>query len=113
MSLQKYVRQIKPRNESHTPPVKKIQNFLTEATSTEESTRMENVIVACWNNRDLKAKKFAEEIVKNKDVKAWYSIPSKLAKGLDGKKLGGGNLTDKRVTDSLYNFSPTLGGTIR
>ena len=108
MSLQKYVRQIKPRNESHTPPVKKIQNFLTEATSTEESTRMENVIVACWNNRTKPPKIFAEEIVKNKDVKAWYSIPSKLAKGLDGKKLGGGNLTDKRVTDSLYNFSQLL-----
>ena len=28
MSLQKYVRQVRPRNESHTSPVDKIQNFL-------------------------------------------------------------------------------------
>jgi len=32
MSLQQYVRQVKPRNESYTPPVVKIQNFLTELT---------------------------------------------------------------------------------
>ena len=31
MSLQQYVRQVKPRNESYTPPVDKIQNFLSEA----------------------------------------------------------------------------------
>jgi len=31
MSLQKYVRQVKPRNESYIPPVDKVQNFLTEA----------------------------------------------------------------------------------
>ena len=31
MSLQKYVRQVRPRNESYTPPVDKVQNFLTEA----------------------------------------------------------------------------------
>ncbi len=32
MSLQKYVRQLKPRNETYTPPVDKIQNFLGELT---------------------------------------------------------------------------------
>ena len=32
MSLQQYVRQVKPRNESYTPPVDKIQNFLKEIT---------------------------------------------------------------------------------
>ena len=31
MSLQKYVREVKPRNESYTPPVEKIQRFLTES----------------------------------------------------------------------------------
>ena len=30
MSLQQYVRQVRPRNESYIPPVDKIQNFLTE-----------------------------------------------------------------------------------
>ena len=33
MSLQKYVRQVRPRNESYIPPVDKVQNFLTEASS--------------------------------------------------------------------------------
>ena len=31
MSLQQYVRQLRPRNESYTPPVDKVQNFLSEA----------------------------------------------------------------------------------
>ena len=31
MSLQKYVRQLKPRNESYISPVDKVQSFLTEA----------------------------------------------------------------------------------
>ena len=31
MSLQQYVRQVRPRNESYIPPVDKIQNFLSEA----------------------------------------------------------------------------------
>ena len=30
MSLQQYVRQVRPRNESYTPPVDKVQNFLYE-----------------------------------------------------------------------------------
>jgi len=121
LMLQKYVQQLKPRNESYIPHVEKIQSFLTEASSTEESTKMENVIVACWNNRDLKDKSaFAKKIVKDTDVISWYNIPSKLAKGLDGKKLGGGKLTDERVTDSLYSFSqllkknaPTKTGTMK
>ncbi len=51
--LQPFVRQVKPRTESYTPPVDKVQSFLTEG-STTEATLMENVIVACWNNRKLK-----------------------------------------------------------
>ena len=70
--LQKYVRQVKPRNESYIPHVEKIQSFLTEASSTEESTKMENVIVACWNNRNQTKSKFATVIIKDKDVKNWY-----------------------------------------
>ena len=33
MSLQKYVRQVKPRNESYIPPVDRVQNFLHESDS--------------------------------------------------------------------------------
>ena len=33
MSLQKYVRQVSPRNESYIPPVDRVQNFLHESVS--------------------------------------------------------------------------------
>ena len=43
MSLQKYIRQVKPRNESYTPPVEQVQQFfLTEGT--DFSTAMESVL---------------------------------------------------------------------
>jgi len=35
--LQKYVREVKPRNESYTPPVEKIQSYLAEGTGTDFS----------------------------------------------------------------------------
>ena len=105
--LREIVRQVKPVQENHyIEPVEKVQNLFEGTTN--EATRMENVIVACWNNRNLSKKKFVTKIVKNSDVITWYGTPSKLAKGFDGKKLGGGNLTDTRVTDALYSFSQLL-----
>ena len=109
MSLQQYVRQLRPRNESSISPVDKVQSFLTEAATT-EATLMENVIVACWNNRTKKKDAFAIDIVKDSDVKKWWKT-SRLAKGLDGKKLKENTKTklgDKRVTDALYSFSQLL-----
>ena len=44
MSLQKYVRQVKPRNESYTPPIDKIQSYLAEG-STEAAKEMEYLLV--------------------------------------------------------------------
>ena len=73
MSLQKYVRQVRSRNESHIPTVDRIQSFLIEG-ATDESTKMENVIVACWNNRILTKDKFAKKIVMDRDVKTWFNI---------------------------------------
>jgi len=43
MSLQKYVRQVRPRNESHTSPVDKIQNFLTEISLLSEQSKDDKV----------------------------------------------------------------------
>jgi hypothetical protein len=43
MSLQKYVRQVKPRNESYIPPVDKVQNLLES--STKAAKEMEYVLV--------------------------------------------------------------------
>ena len=46
--LQKYVRQVRPRNESYTPPVEKLQSFLTEGATT-EATRTEMAICYQYN----------------------------------------------------------------
>jgi hypothetical protein len=105
MSLQKYVKQLKPRNESYVPHVDRIHNFLTEG-DTKEATRMENVIVACWNNRNLKKVDFAKKIVLDSDVKSWHSI-SKLA-NFNGQKLGNTKIDDTKVTDALYSFTQLL-----
>ena len=48
MSLQQYVRQVRPRNESYIPPVDKIQNFLSEAVTT-EATNAEMAICYQYN----------------------------------------------------------------
>ena len=49
MSLQQYVRQVRPRNESYIPPVDKIQNFLTES-STTDATNGEKAICFAYNH---------------------------------------------------------------
>ena len=104
--LGKIVRQVKPVQENHyTEPVEKIQNLFESAT--DEATKMENVIVACWNNRNLSKKVFATKIVNDTDVKDWYKI-SKLAK-YKGTSLGRTkNIKDTQVTDALYSFSQLL-----
>ena len=62
MPLQQYVRQVKPRNESYTPPVEKVQSFLAEGT--DFSTAMESVLgvaYAAASYKDSKAgKKYLE-----------------------------------------------------
>ena len=56
MPLQQYVRQVKPRNESYTPPVEKVQSFLTEG-STEAAKEMEYLLVHVAKGRIPAAKK--------------------------------------------------------
>ena len=63
MSLQQYVRQLKPRNEFYTPPVEKVQTFLAEGKGA--ATYFEGVIAACHNlsnqkEKDFKKKEFYE-----------------------------------------------------
>jgi len=70
--LQQYVRQVNPRNESYTPPIDKIQSFLTEGVSGQQSER--NLVDAIND--------FAPFDIKLGTVK--YTIVS-------SKQLGGGN----------------------
>jgi len=49
MSLQKYVKQLRPRNESYVPHIDKVQKlYLSEAKAT-ASTLFEGVIADCAN----------------------------------------------------------------
>ena len=61
--LQQYVRQVKPRNESYTPPVDKVQQFLlTEGT--DFSTAMESVLGIAYRAASLggeEGKKYLEK----------------------------------------------------
>ena len=108
MSLQKYIRQLRPIQENKIDYVDVFQN-LHEGRTT-EATLMENVIVACWNNRNRTKSKFATVIIKDKDVKNWYKV-SKLA-NYKGTKLGGPikdfTIKNKNVIDALYSFSQLL-----
>ena len=61
--LQKYVREVKSRNESYTPPVEKIQSYLAEAKSS-ASTLFEGVIADCANLSGKSQKDFKEGILK-------------------------------------------------
>ncbi len=48
-NLQKYVRQVRPRNETYTPPAEKLQSFLTES-STSDATNGEKAICFAYNH---------------------------------------------------------------
>ena len=57
--LRDIVRQVKPVQESYRVDyVDKVQNLFEGRTT--EATKMENVIVACWSNRNLKNAAFAK-----------------------------------------------------
>ena len=66
MSLQQYVRQVKPRNESYIPPVDKIQNFLTEAKML--AADWEQVIAVAYNMTSGMSK---EQAITSAELKEW------------------------------------------
>ena len=106
MGITDYGKQLRPREQRSIDHLEKIQSLLSE--STDESTKMELVIVACYNLSGKNKKAFAEAIVKDRGVQAWWKV-SKNAIGIDGKKLNDSkNLSDQRVTDSLYSFAQLL-----
>jgi len=84
MPLQQYVRQVKPRNESYTPPVEKIQNFLTEA-DTGAATRMEQAIVVGYNIHQNMSE---EDAVKKAGISSEEWGKTKTELGTSGLKQG-------------------------
>jgi len=66
LNLQQYVRQVKPRNESYTPPVDKIQSFLAEASM--PAADWEKVICVAYN---MKSGISEEEAVQAAEIDEW------------------------------------------
>jgi len=81
--LQKYVREVKPRNESYTPPVEKIQSFLDEGGSTVGATEMEAHIVIAYNGGYEKAPNTYG--VTSESYEASKHISEKIAKDIQKK----------------------------
>ena len=65
MSLQQYVRQVRPRNESYTPPVEKVQKLYEG--STEAAKEMEYVLVHAAGGKQesnyTNLKKYTDKLV--------------------------------------------------
>ena len=106
MSLQKYVRQVKPRNESYTPPVDKVQNFLTEGKGA--ATYFEGVIAACHNYSHLKPKIFKEKILKDRTVKQFLAAADSGGK----PNFATHKKTKEEKLDILYQFSQVCKNTL-
>ncbi len=91
MSLQPYVRQLNPRNESYTPPVDKIQNFLAEASML--AADWEQVIAVAYNMTSGMSK---EQAISSADLKEWkpkyngvLSVGLKIVQNSFGKSTKG------------------------
>ena len=96
---EQYVRQVKPRNESYTSLVEKVQTFLAEGKGA--STYFEGVIAACHNLSNQKEPAFKGNILKDNTVKQFLS-----AADSGGKPFFATNgKTDEEKLDILYKFA--------
>ena len=73
MSLQPYIRQLKPRSEGNINHVDKIQTFLTEGKGG-ASTYFEGVIAACHNYSGLKESDFKQKILTESWRRGFWSL---------------------------------------
>ena len=105
MSLQKYVRQVKPRNESYTPPVEKVQKlYLSEAKST-ASTLFEGVIADCANLSGKGRNVFNKEILKQPYVSEFLPLADSMSGAAGKTAFATKGKTDKEKLDVLWKFS--------
>jgi len=104
MSLQQYVRQVRPRNESYIPPVDKIQNFLSEAKST-ASTLFEGVIADCANLSGKRRKDFNEEILKQPYVSEFLPLADSMSGKAGRTAFATKDKTDQEKLNILWKFS--------
>jgi len=104
MSLQQYVRQVKPRNESYNPPVDKVQSYLAEAKSS-ASTLFEGVIADCANLSGKNQKDFNKEILKQPYVSQFLPLADKMSGKAGKTAFATKGKTDQEKLDILWKFS--------
>jgi len=106
MSLQPYVRQVKPRNESYIPPVDKVQQYLIEG-STEAAKEMEYLLVYVAKGRIPAAKKKFTNL-KPYSTKNGFKTPEDLGKQI--LKNAGLSGTSGSMVDNQTVNKPTWKG---
>ena len=112
MSLQKYVKQLRPRNESYVPHIDKVQKlYLSEAKAT-ASTLFEGVIADCANASAIEAK-FKKEILNQPYVSQFLPLADKMS-GKAGKTAFATHLaTPQQKLDILWKFSKVCKKTLK
>ena len=90
--LQKYVRQVNPRNESHIPTVDRIQNFLIESDT--EQDLVEKTITVEYNNLKGSKSPITDALL---DEKEYSNIKSSLVE------------TGKKVAEKLHKKDSSIG----
>ena len=104
--LQKYVREVNPRNESYTPPIDKIQSYLAEG-STEAAKEMEYLLVHVSRGRiPADKKKFTN--LKPYAIKKGFKTPEDLGKQI--LKNAGLSGTSGSMVDNQAVNKPTWKG---
>ena len=104
--LQKYVREVNPRNESYTPPIDKIQSYLAEG-STEAAKEMEYLLVHVSRGRiPADKKKFTN--LKPYAIKNGFKTPEDLGKQI--LKNAGLSGTSGSMVDNQAVNKPTWKG---
>ena len=112
MSLQKYVKQLRPRNESYVPHVDRIQKlYLSEAKST-ASTLFEGVIADCANASTNKVK-FKKEILNQPYVSQFLPLADKMSGSAGKTAFATKGKTDEEKLDILWKFSQSCKKALR
>ena len=109
--LQPFVRQVRPRTENYTPPVDKVQSYLTEAKAT-ASTLFEGVIADCANASTIKSK-FEEEILKQPYVSQFLPLADKMSGKAGKTAFATQKATRQEKLNILWKFSKVCKKTLK
>ena len=111
-NLNHYVRQLRPRTESYTPHVDKVQSILSEAKST-ASTLFEGVIADCANLSGETRNNFNKKILKQPYVSQFLPLADKMSGAAGKTAFATKGKTDEEKLDILWKFSQTCKKALR